>query len=70
MGKQVNKSKPSWLEEEDDSDFHISDEESDESDNEYSSLSSAMLLVGPRGSGKTATAYACAKELGYKVKCC
>ena len=31
-------------------------------------LCSAALLCGPPGVGKTAAVYACAQELGYKVK--
>jgi len=56
-----------WWEEDHDSDFHFSDEDNNDSDDEGPGLSSAMLIAGPRGSAKTATVYACAKELGYKV---
>lgn len=30
-------------------------------------MCNTMLVLGPKGAGKTAAVYACAKELGYKV---
>lgn len=33
-----------------------------------SELRNAVLITGPHGIGKTAAVYACAQELGFKVK--
>ena len=65
--KDSNDKKLSWWEDDQDSDFHLSEEDSDDSCNEESGMCNTMLVVGPRGAGKTAAVYACAKELGYKV---
>ncbi|KAJ8317885.1 hypothetical protein KUTeg_002976 [Tegillarca granosa] len=43
------------------------DMDSDDSDDEYDRLCNTVMLVGPTGIGKTATVYALAQELGYKV---
>lgn len=32
------------------------------------SLCNTVLIIGPTGIGKTASVYACAQELGFKVK--
>ncbi|XP_032234369.2 ATPase family AAA domain-containing protein 5 isoform X2 [Nematostella vectensis] len=69
LAKQ-NKSKAassSMWKEDSDSDFQQSDSDSEGSCVEDSGLCNAMLVVGPRGAGKTASIYACAGELGYKV---
>ena len=44
----------------DDSDFTDSEEEDDR-------LCNTMLVTGPHGVGKTASVYALAQEMGYKV---
>ena len=55
--------------EDSDSDFDIwSDSDNSDSDNDDDSLGNSMMLTGPTGCGKTAAVYACAKELGFKVK--
>ena len=46
----------------------MSDNASDDSDTEGVGLSTAMFISGPTGVGKTAMVYACAEELGYKVR--
>ncbi|KAL3875830.1 hypothetical protein ACJMK2_033742 [Sinanodonta woodiana] len=48
----------------DDSDFNLDSEDSDGEDN---SLCNTMLITGPHGIGKTASVYALAQELGFKV---
>ncbi|KAK3608231.1 hypothetical protein CHS0354_007245 [Potamilus streckersoni] len=48
----------------DDSDF---DFDSDDSEGEDDSLCNTMLITGPHGIGKTASVYALAHELGFKV---
>ncbi|XP_031558761.1 ATPase family AAA domain-containing protein 5-like [Actinia tenebrosa] len=65
--KDANEKKLAWWDDDQDSDFHLSDEDSDDSGNEESGMCNAMLVLGPKGAGKTAAVYACAKELGYKV---
>ncbi|XP_048248109.1 ATPase family AAA domain-containing protein 5-like isoform X2 [Haliotis rufescens] len=49
---------------EEDSDF---DMDTDDSEDEDDSLCNTMLITGPHGVGKTASVYALAQELGYKV---
>ncbi|KAK6171608.1 hypothetical protein SNE40_019759 [Patella caerulea] len=65
LTKQSKTSKTSsqddgWLKE--DSDFY-----SDDSEDEEDTLCNTMLITGAHGIGKTATVYALAQELGYKV---
>ncbi len=55
--------------EDSDSDFDLgSDSDNSDSDYEDDSLGNSMMITGPTGCGKTAAVYACAKELGFKVK--
>jgi DNA polymerase III delta prime subunit len=49
----------------DESDFELSDMSEDDYEDE--GITNTMLLTGPHGIGKTATVYALAHELGYKV---
>ncbi|XP_067672445.1 ATPase family AAA domain-containing protein 5-like [Haliotis asinina] len=49
---------------EEDSDF---DMDTDDSDDEDDRLCNTMVITGPHGIGKTASVYALAQELGYKV---
>ncbi|XP_064637850.1 ATPase family AAA domain-containing protein 5-like [Lineus longissimus] len=62
--KKGIESNSKWLMD-DESDFELSDM----SDNDYEddNITNTMLLTGPHGIGKTATVYALAHELGYKV---
>ncbi|XP_055955097.1 ATPase family AAA domain-containing protein 5 [Patella vulgata] len=65
LTKQSKTSKTSsqddgWLKE--DSDFY-----SEDSEDEEDTLCNTMLITGSHGIGKTATVYALAQELGYKV---
>ena len=56
-----------WHENDDISDFDLSDA-SDYSYNDEDKLCNTMLLTGPVGCGKTSAVYACAEELGFKVR--
>lgn len=47
-----------------DSDWDCGEEDSQCEDD---SLCNTILITGPTGVGKTATVYACAQELGFKV---
>ena len=56
----------------DDSDFELDSSEEEgnvtsEWDEEEDGLCNTTLITGPQGVGKTATVYALAQELGYKV---
>ena len=65
----VSEGSPGWWSD-DDSDFDMSSEEdSDYAEEEEDGMCNTMLITGPVGIGKTATVYALAQELGYKVMC-
>ena len=55
-----------WYDDDDSDDFYSSDDSSEDYCDEEN-ICNTMLLSGPTGCGKTAAAYACAEELGFKV---
>ncbi|XP_041364172.1 ATPase family AAA domain-containing protein 5-like [Gigantopelta aegis] len=66
-GKSTTKEKEPDAWDSDNSDFDIYSENSDDDDDDDDRLCNTLLITGPTGIGKTATVYALAQELGYKV---
>ena len=62
------KSSSEWWYDDEDSDFDMSDDSDVSYFDEEDALCNTMLLTGPTGCGKTSAVYACAKELGFKVR--
>ncbi|XP_077980227.1 ATPase family AAA domain-containing protein 5-like [Glandiceps talaboti] len=64
--KSVDSPSNEWWYDDDDSDFDVSDESDSDYDDE-DTICNSVLIKGPCGVGKTASVYACAQELGFKV---